>query len=79
MDGESGWRSVWSLISDLHLSGPPGLSWEVRRWDGRRFHREDHGVSRTCVDSGDAAAPNALYDSAGFTESYRGQVFTSQT
>jgi predicted N-acetyltransferase YhbS len=42
MDGESDWRSVRSLISELHLTGPPGLSWEVRRWDGRRFHREDH-------------------------------------
>lgn len=42
MEGEADWQAVRSLISHLHLHGPPGLSWEVRRWDGRRFHQKDH-------------------------------------
>ena len=42
MDGEADWQAVRSLISHLHLHGPPGLAWEVRRWDGQRFHRAEH-------------------------------------
>ncbi|NND84034.1 MAG: GNAT family N-acetyltransferase [Acidimicrobiia bacterium] len=42
MAEEADWQAVRSLISELHASGPPGLAWEVRRWDGQRFHRADH-------------------------------------
>lgn len=36
--GEADWVSVRDRISSLWAACPPGLAWEVRRWDGRRFH-----------------------------------------
>lgn len=42
MQDERDWWAIRELISELHRSGPPGLSWEVRRWDGLRYHRKDH-------------------------------------
>jgi GNAT superfamily N-acetyltransferase len=36
--GEADWWAVRELIAELWPCGPPGAGWEVRRWDGRRFH-----------------------------------------
>jgi mycothiol synthase len=33
------WR-IRALLVETHSLTPPGLNWEVRRWDGQRFHRE---------------------------------------
>lgn len=42
MPTERDWRAVRDLISHSSRYGPPGLGWDVRRWDGQRFHRADH-------------------------------------
>ena len=36
--GEADWWGVRDRITSLWAVSPPGLAWEVRRWDGRRFH-----------------------------------------
>ena len=36
------WLAVRSLISHVTGEGPPGIGWDVRRWDGKRYHRTDH-------------------------------------
>jgi predicted N-acetyltransferase YhbS len=36
------WLAVRSLISHTCGEGPPGIGWDVRRWDGKRYHRTDH-------------------------------------
>ena len=36
------WWRVRSLLLEAYPISPPGWNWEVRRWDGSRFH-EEHG------------------------------------
>ncbi len=40
MESEADWWRVRSLLVDTLLLAGPGFNWEVRRWDGNRFHRE---------------------------------------
>jgi mycothiol synthase len=38
---ERDWGRVRSLLVEVHALVPPGRAWDVRRWDGWRFHREE--------------------------------------
>jgi len=38
---EDDWWRVRDLIIELFPLVPAGAGWEIRRWDGRRFHSED--------------------------------------
>jgi len=38
---EDDWWAVRALLIELGPLGPQGAVWEIRRWDGRRFYRED--------------------------------------
>ena len=33
------WK-IRNLLIETYLSTPPGLNWEVRRWDGQRYHND---------------------------------------
>jgi ribosomal protein S18 acetylase RimI-like enzyme len=39
-DGDADWWAVRDLLVRSHAGSPPGWNWDVRRWDGSRFHRE---------------------------------------
>ncbi len=36
---EADWARVRALLVDIILRGAPGFAWEVRRWDGWRWHQ----------------------------------------
>ncbi|MBI3957829.1 MAG: hypothetical protein HY328_03390 [Chloroflexi bacterium] len=55
---EDFWR-VRQLLIDIYSITPTGFNWEVRRWDGTRFHDPDPHHN------------NRLYDSIGFSEVQR--------
>ncbi len=38
---ERDWGRVRSLLVETHPLVPPGRAWDVRRWDGWRYHREE--------------------------------------
>jgi ribosomal protein S18 acetylase RimI-like enzyme len=40
-DHERDWWRIRNLIVDTYPITPPGFNWEVRRWDGMRFHGDD--------------------------------------
>jgi mycothiol synthase len=40
-DDDADWWAVRELLVRSHQASPPGWNWDVRRWDGSRFHRED--------------------------------------
>ena len=40
-DDDDFWR-VRQLLVDTYPITPIGFNWEVRRWDGTRFHDPDH-------------------------------------
>jgi mycothiol synthase len=39
-DGDADWWAVRDLLVRSHAGVPPGWNWDVRRWDGSRFHNE---------------------------------------
>ena len=39
-DDDADWWAVRELLVRAHRASPPGWNWDVRRWDGSRFHRE---------------------------------------
>ena len=40
-DHDRDWQRIRNLIVDTYPISPPGFNWEVRRWDGMRFHGDD--------------------------------------
>lgn len=43
---DADWWAVRALIVATQAIAPPGWNWEIRRWDGSRFHRETPEQSR---------------------------------
>ncbi len=39
-DDDADWWAIRELLVRSHAGSPPGWNWDVRRWDGSRFHRE---------------------------------------
>lgn len=39
LESEQDWWRVRSLLVETHLISGPGFNWEIRHWDGNRFHR----------------------------------------
>jgi mycothiol synthase len=39
-DDDADWWAVRELLVRSHQASRPGWNWDVRRWDGSRFHRE---------------------------------------
>ncbi len=39
--GEADWWQVRNLLIDTYPLTPTDMNWDLRRWDGQRFHRED--------------------------------------
>jgi ribosomal protein S18 acetylase RimI-like enzyme len=37
--GDADWWAVRELLVRTHAASPPSWNWDVRRWDGSRFHR----------------------------------------
>jgi predicted N-acetyltransferase YhbS len=44
--GDADWWVVRDLLVRTHASTPVGWNWEIRRWDGSRFHSESDEQSR---------------------------------
>ena len=40
LESEADWWAVRELLIETVGSTPPGWNWDIRRWDGWRFHRE---------------------------------------
>jgi mycothiol synthase len=40
-DHEQDWWRIRNLLVDTYPITPPGFNWEVRHWDGQRFHQGD--------------------------------------
>jgi ribosomal protein S18 acetylase RimI-like enzyme len=38
---DADWWAIRGLLVRTHAAVPPGWNWDIRRWDGRRFHNED--------------------------------------
>jgi mycothiol synthase len=43
-DDDADWWAIRDLLVRTHSGSPPGWNWDVRRWDGSRFHDEDPGL-----------------------------------
>lgn len=37
---DADWQAIRELLVRSHAGSPPGWNWDVRRWDGSRFHSE---------------------------------------
>jgi ribosomal protein S18 acetylase RimI-like enzyme len=65
------WWAIRSLLVDAHARVGPGWNWDVRRWDGWRFHREspmsDEGLASTVAvwESPDGRVVGAVHPEAG--------------
>jgi mycothiol synthase len=43
--GETDWQRVRDLLIETFPITGPGFNWDFRRWDGRRFHRENTAIT----------------------------------
>jgi mycothiol synthase len=59
---DADWWRVRDLLVATHTGSPPSWNWDVRRWDGLRFHREDPRL------------PAALADGIGLWETRAGRL-----
>jgi hypothetical protein len=44
--GDADWWAIRDLLVRTHASTQVGWNWDIRRWDGSRFHRESLEQSR---------------------------------
>ena len=58
-DTDDDWWAVRELLVRSHAGSPPGWNWDVRRWDGSRFHRETPDMPESFT------AATRLWEAAG--------------